>query len=64
MKIRDSRIYLNDEFEDFMANIRPVINEENYSEILRCSNDFIEEDRINSIRNIQQLIPIDVRIIL
>ena len=64
MKIRDSIIYLNDEFEDFMANIRPVINEENYSEILRCSNDFIEEDRINSIRNIQQLIPIDVRIIL
>jgi hypothetical protein len=37
MKLRDSRIYVNDDLEEFMANIQPPITEENYSEILRCS---------------------------
>jgi len=37
MKLRDSQIYLNDDLEEFTANIQPPITEENYSEILRCS---------------------------
>jgi hypothetical protein len=37
MKLRDSHIYLNDDLEEFIANIQPPITEENYSEILRCS---------------------------
>ncbi|CAF0877805.1 unnamed protein product [Rotaria sp. Silwood1] len=37
MKLRDSHICLNDDLEEFMANIQPPITEENYSEILRCS---------------------------
>lgn len=59
MKLRDSRIYLNEEFEDFITNIQPPINEENYSGILRCTNDFIEEEKVNSI-NIRRSVPIDV----
>jgi hypothetical protein len=37
MKLRDSNIYLDDELEEFIANIQPPITEENYSEILRRS---------------------------
>ncbi|UJR20716.1 hypothetical protein I4U23_023838 [Adineta vaga] len=37
MKLRDSNIHLNDDLETFMINIQPPINEENYSDILRCS---------------------------
>jgi hypothetical protein len=37
MKLRDPQIHLNDDLEEFMANIQPPITEENYSEILRCS---------------------------
>jgi heme oxygenase len=37
MKLRDSNIYLNDDLEEFIANIQPAITEENYSEILRRS---------------------------
>jgi hypothetical protein len=48
MKLRDSHIYLNDDLEEFIANIQPPITEENYSEILRCSerstNEIIESD--------------------
>ncbi len=37
MKLREPNIYLDEELEDFMANIQPPITEENYSEILRRS---------------------------
>ncbi len=37
MKLRDPNIHLDDELEDFMANVQPPITEENYSEILRRS---------------------------
>jgi len=37
MKLRHSHIYLNDDLEEFILNIQPPITEENYSEILRCS---------------------------
>jgi hypothetical protein len=37
MKLRDSNIHLDDDLEEFMANIQPRITEENYSEILRRS---------------------------
>lgn len=37
MKLRDRSIHLNDDLEEFMANIQPPITEENYSEILRRS---------------------------
>jgi hypothetical protein len=37
MKLRDSSIYLNDDLEEFMVNVQPPVTEENYSEILRCS---------------------------
>ncbi len=37
MKLRDSNIHLDDDLEEFMANIQPPITEENYSEILRRS---------------------------
>ena len=37
MKLRDPTIHLNDDLEEFMANIQPPITEENYSEILRRS---------------------------
>ncbi|CAF3606260.1 unnamed protein product [Rotaria sordida] len=35
MKLRDPRIRLDDDLEEFMANIQPSITKENYSEILR-----------------------------
>jgi len=37
MKLRDPNIHLDDDLEEFMANIQPPITEENYSEILRRS---------------------------
>jgi len=37
MKLRNSNIHLDDDLEEFMANIQPPITEENYSEILRRS---------------------------
>ncbi|UJR28918.1 hypothetical protein I4U23_010136 [Adineta vaga] len=37
MKLRDSSIHLDDDLEEFMANIQPPITEDNYSEILRRS---------------------------
>ncbi|CAF4627766.1 unnamed protein product [Rotaria sp. Silwood1] len=37
MKLRDPCIHLDDDLEEFMANIQPPITEENYSEILRRS---------------------------
>ncbi len=37
MKLRDPNIYLDDDLEEFIANIQPPITEENYSEILRRS---------------------------
>jgi hypothetical protein len=37
MKLRDSNIHLDDDLEEFMANIQPPITEDNYSEILRRS---------------------------
>jgi hypothetical protein len=37
MKLRDPNIYLNDDLEEFIGNIQPPITQENYSEILRCS---------------------------
>ena len=37
MKLRDPNTHLDDELEDFMANVQPPINEENYSEIVRRS---------------------------
>ena len=37
MKLREPNIHLDDELEDFMANVQPPINEENYSEIVRRS---------------------------
>ena len=37
MKLRDSSIYLDEELEDFIANIQPPITKDNYSEILRRS---------------------------
>ncbi|CAF2600649.1 unnamed protein product [Rotaria sp. Silwood2] len=49
MKLRDSHIYLNDDLEEFMANIQPPITEENYSEILRCS-----ERCFNEITNLME----------
>ncbi|CAF0957106.1 unnamed protein product [Rotaria sordida] len=43
MKLRNSHIYLNDDLEEFIANIQPPITEENYSEILRCSECYFNE---------------------
>lgn len=37
MKLRDPSIHLDDDLEEFMANIQPPITEDNYSEILRRS---------------------------
>lgn len=37
MKLRDSQIILNDDLEEFMRNIHPPITEDNYSDILRCT---------------------------
>jgi uncharacterized Zn finger protein len=37
MKLRDPKIYLDEDLEEFMVNIQPPITEENYSEILRRS---------------------------
>jgi len=37
MKLRDSHIYLDNDLEEFIANIQPPITKENYSEILRNS---------------------------
>ncbi len=37
MKLRDPNIHLDDDLEEFMANIQPPITKENYSEILRRS---------------------------
>ncbi|CAF3924728.1 unnamed protein product [Adineta steineri] len=48
MKQRDSLIYLNEELEEFIANIQPPITKENYNEILRYSernsNESIQSD--------------------
>lgn len=44
MKLRDTNIYLNDDLEEFIRNIQPPITQENYSEILRCSNEMIESN--------------------
>ena len=46
MKVREPQIHLNDDLEQFMANIQPPITEENYSEILRCSES-IENEQIS-----------------
>ncbi|CAF4180386.1 unnamed protein product, partial [Rotaria magnacalcarata] len=35
MKLRDPSIHLDDDLEEFMANVQPPITKENYSEILR-----------------------------
>lgn len=35
MKLRDRNIHLDEDLEEFMANVQPAITEENYSEILR-----------------------------
>jgi len=52
MKLRNRDIYLNDDLEEFLANIQPPITEENYSEILRCSeNEIIECQKINYHEN-------------
>ncbi len=51
MKLRDSRIYLNDDLEAFMTNLQPAVTEENYSEILRCSNDISECQTMNDHEN-------------
>jgi hypothetical protein len=48
MKLRDSHIYLNDDLEEFIANIQPPITEENYSEILR-RNSTESDDEKNEI---------------
>lgn len=37
MKLRDRSIHLDEDLEDFMANVKPPITKENYSEILRRS---------------------------
>jgi hypothetical protein len=54
MKLRDSQIYLNDDLEEFMANIQPPITEENCSEILRCSecysSESMETDNNNQLK--------------
>ncbi len=54
MKLRDSQIYLNDDLEEFMANIQPPITEENCSEILRClecySSESMETDNNNQFK--------------
>jgi hypothetical protein len=55
MKLHDLHIYLNDDLEEFIANIQPPITEENYSEILRCSesnsNEITECQKINYHEN-------------
>lgn len=43
MKLRDLNIRLNDDLETFMANIQPPITEENYNDILRCSERCVSE---------------------
>ena len=44
MKLRDSKIILTDDLEQFMKNIQPAITEENYSEILRCTERIADLD--------------------
>ena len=48
MKLRDPNIRLDEDLETFMANIQPPITEENYNDILRCSercaNELMQSD--------------------
>ena len=50
MKLRHSEIILNDDLEEFMRNIHPPITEDNYGDILRCTERIPNiEDRLPSV---------------
>ncbi|CAF0793498.1 unnamed protein product [Adineta ricciae] len=54
MKLRDSNIRLDEDLETFMANIQPPITEENYNDILRCSERCVNELMQSDNKQVQE----------